>query len=214
MQLNNVVLPAPFGPINPTISHSSTLRETLSRASRPPKRMEMLSSSSTDMGTARIRGVLLVMEAERTSSQPAADRSDDLAEPTRIHDECLQQQYRPDEAGDVVLVVDVPAAAMDGAEEPVEEWVQEAEERRRDDGARAGAESADDNHHEEDQRQPEPVGVDVGLVRERLGEEREDAPGQACDRTGQRKREQLVAHDVDSKSLRYQLVLPQRVDGT
>src|SRR3954451_8227281 len=160
MQLNNVVLPAPFGPINPTISHSSTLSETLSRASRPPKRMEMPSSSSTDMGTARFRGVFLVVEAERATGEPAADGSDNLAQSTRIHDECLQEQYRADEAGDVVLVVDVPAAAVDGVEEPVEERIQETEERGRDDSARAGAKSADDDHHEEDQRQPEPVGVD------------------------------------------------------
>src|SRR3954467_7039187 len=133
MQLKRVVLPAPFGPINPTISHSSTLSETSSRASRPPKRMEMPSSSSTDMGTACVSGVLLVMEAERTAGEPAADGSDNLSEPTRIHDECLQQQYRADETRDVVLVVDVPTAAVDGAEEPVEKRVQQAEERRRDD---------------------------------------------------------------------------------
>src|SRR5262245_16206322 len=39
MQLNSVVLPAPLGPMSPTISPASTLSETSRLASRPPKRL-------------------------------------------------------------------------------------------------------------------------------------------------------------------------------
>ena len=39
--LNNVVLPAPLGPISPTISPAPTLSETSESAFKPPKRLEM-----------------------------------------------------------------------------------------------------------------------------------------------------------------------------
>ena len=38
-QLNNVVLPAPLGPITDVMDRSSMVKETSSRAARPPKRM-------------------------------------------------------------------------------------------------------------------------------------------------------------------------------
>src|SRR5512139_3291397 len=38
MQLKSVVLPAPFGPIRPTMRPASTSKETLSSATMPPKR--------------------------------------------------------------------------------------------------------------------------------------------------------------------------------
>src|SRR6185503_15124675 len=48
MTLNNVVLPAPLGPISPTTSVSPTLKLTLETAVKPPKRLlTLLSSSST-----------------------------------------------------------------------------------------------------------------------------------------------------------------------
>src|SRR4051794_6691796 len=144
MQLKSVVLPAPLGPIRPTISHSSTLSETSSSACRPPKRIDTLSSSSTDIATACVRFMCLVVHGETVPGQPSTDRSNDLADAARVHDECLQKQHRADEAGHIVLVVDVPTAAVDGVEEPVEERVQQAEESRRDDDAGARAQAADD----------------------------------------------------------------------
>ena len=45
MQLNSVVLPAPFGPIRPQIAPGATLNVTSSRAVTPPKRIE---TPSTD----------------------------------------------------------------------------------------------------------------------------------------------------------------------
>src|SRR5438093_11270559 len=47
MTLNAVVLPAPFGPIRPAIWPRSTENETSSRATTPPNRREMFSSSSS-----------------------------------------------------------------------------------------------------------------------------------------------------------------------
>src|SRR5829696_3061611 len=45
--LKRVVLPAPFGPISPQISLSSIVNDRSSRATTPPKRTEMLRTSSS-----------------------------------------------------------------------------------------------------------------------------------------------------------------------
>src|SRR4051812_22046031 len=103
MQLKSVVLPAPLGPIRPTISHSSTLSETSSSACKPPKRIDTLSSSSTDMATACIRFVCIVVHGEPVPGQPSTDGPNDLAEASRIHDECLKKQHSADETRHVVL---------------------------------------------------------------------------------------------------------------
>src|ERR1700754_3287729 len=50
MQLNTVVLPAPFGPISAVISPRPAVNEKLLMATSPPKRM--LRSSTRRMGTA------------------------------------------------------------------------------------------------------------------------------------------------------------------
>src|SRR5260370_14120457 len=48
IKLKSVVLPAPFGPISPTISPASTLKSTALTAARPPNEREtLLSLSST-----------------------------------------------------------------------------------------------------------------------------------------------------------------------
>src|SRR5688500_4465236 len=72
MQLNNVVLPAPFGPMSPTISHSSTLMSMESSACNPPKRMETLrdsrmATSGRLVGGDRASAALV----ERLEAQPA-----------------------------------------------------------------------------------------------------------------------------------------------
>src|SRR5260370_14605889 len=46
--LNNVVLPAPFGPIRPVTRPLSASRSTSSRALTPPKRTPTLSTRNTD----------------------------------------------------------------------------------------------------------------------------------------------------------------------
>src|SRR3954469_18234075 len=47
MTLNAVVLPAPFGPMRPAISASSTVSDSSSSARMPPKRRLTLSTSSS-----------------------------------------------------------------------------------------------------------------------------------------------------------------------
>src|ERR1035437_4720213 len=49
-QLKNVLLPAPFGPIRPTMSPSVTLRSAPSTARKPPKLMTMPLASSSMSG--------------------------------------------------------------------------------------------------------------------------------------------------------------------
>src|SRR6266498_5642903 len=57
-RLKNVVLPAPFGPISPTIRPSSTSRSTSSRAAKPPKRFVTLSASRSATSGPRRPGVV------------------------------------------------------------------------------------------------------------------------------------------------------------
>src|SRR3954452_25175148 len=106
MQLNAVVLPAPLGPIKPTISHSSTFRLSPSIAVRPPKRMVRSRTSSTDTAALHRSDAAVpvrVVQAERGTREPPRERSDHLAEPARIHDPRLEEQRRSDRVRDVEL---------------------------------------------------------------------------------------------------------------
>ena len=47
MQLKNVVLPAPLGPMSETIARWGTVKEMSLTATRPPKIFEMLVASSS-----------------------------------------------------------------------------------------------------------------------------------------------------------------------
>src|SRR3954451_7791320 len=119
MQLNAVVLPAPFGPINPTISHSSTFRFKPSIAVRPPKRMVRSRTSSTDIAAlhrADAGATVRVVQRELVAAEPARDRADDLPQPAGVEDDGLQQHHRPDDVGQVELVgaVEGPPAALAG----------------------------------------------------------------------------------------------------
>src|SRR4051794_20179508 len=100
MQLNAVVLPAPFGPISPTISQSLTARLRLSMAVRPPKRIVSSCTSSTDTA-ATPEGcagrVAVVVQRERLAAEPLGERPQHLAETTRVEDDRLQQQHGTDE---------------------------------------------------------------------------------------------------------------------
>ena len=54
MQLKNVVLPAPLGPMSETMARWGTVNEMSLTATRPPKIFEMLDASS--MGPAAVGG--------------------------------------------------------------------------------------------------------------------------------------------------------------
>src|SRR4051794_9395470 len=131
MQLNAVVLPAPFGPISPTISHSSTLRFRLSMAVRPPKRMVRSRTSSTDIAAlhrAYACAAVRVVQRELVAGEPAGERTDDLTEPPGVEDHSLEKQYRADDVGDVELVVAVERAPAGLPGEPLHERVDQGEE--------------------------------------------------------------------------------------
>src|SRR5437868_6141588 len=92
MQLNAVVLPAPLGPIRPTISHSSTDRLSPSIATRPPKRIVRSRTSSTDTAALQSAGpgfAVWVMKGELVPGEPAGDRREvlvrELLLPEREH---------------------------------------------------------------------------------------------------------------------------------
>src|SRR5436305_8356708 len=96
MQLNAVVFPAPFGPIRPTISHSSTFSAKPSTAVRPPNRMVRSRTSSTDIAASGKGGsggvAVLVVEREPLPREPPREGTQHLTEAARVHDERLQQQ--------------------------------------------------------------------------------------------------------------------------
>src|SRR3954453_23133068 len=113
MQLNAVVLPAPLGPISPTISHSSTDKLRLSIAVRPPKRMVRSRTSSTDTAALhRSDGgpAVRVVQRELVAAEPAGERPDDLSQSPGVEDDRLEKQHGADDVGDVELVVAVERA--------------------------------------------------------------------------------------------------------
>src|SRR5207237_8495593 len=137
MTLNVVVLPAPLGPMTPTISHSLARRLTLRAACTPPKRIEQPCTSSTDIAhpfpASQDCGVVGVLEAEPPAPQPALDGPDLLADPARVAGEGEQQQHRPDDDGGVLLGQDLePGHAEPAAEQLVEEVPHQREEGRSD----------------------------------------------------------------------------------
>src|SRR3954470_4190726 len=112
MQLKAVVLPAPFGPISPTISHSSTFRLSPSIAVRPPKRMVRSRTSSTDTAALHRSDAAVavrVVQAELVTREPPRERPDHLAQAAGIHDHRLEEERRTDRFGDVDLAPAIEA---------------------------------------------------------------------------------------------------------
>ena len=120
MMLSVVVLPAPLGPMTPTISHSPARRLTFLAACTPPKWMEQPCTSSTDIAHPHFR-VAGVLEAEPPAPEPALDGPDLLAHATGVAGEGEQEQQRPDDDRDVLLGQDLePRDAEPMAEQLVE----------------------------------------------------------------------------------------------
>src|SRR5260370_32045398 len=132
MMLKVVVLPAPLGPITPTISHSPARRLTFRAACTPPKRIEQPCTSSTDIAHPDL-GVVGVLETEPPAPQPALDGPDLLAHPAGVAGEGEQQQHRPDHDRGVLLGQDLePGHAEPAAEQLVDEVPHQREEGRPD----------------------------------------------------------------------------------
>src|SRR5262245_47524018 len=102
MILNVVVLPAPLGPMTPTISHSPARRLTFLAPCTPPKRMEQPRTSSTDIADPDL-GVVGVLQAEPTAPQPPLDGPDLLPHPAGMAGDGEQQQHRSDDDRGVLL---------------------------------------------------------------------------------------------------------------
>src|SRR6266536_5092103 len=119
MTLKRVVLPAPFGPMMPTISPGAARSETSPTAVSPPKRLVTASSSSI-----------------------AARGADALAEPS---DQALRDQAdHHDEEAAVDDEVDADEPASDVAEHGTERGLERGDEERAHEGPHGRAHASDD----------------------------------------------------------------------
>src|SRR6266545_7471797 len=94
--LNNVVLPAPLGPITPTISPWPMAMLTSRLACTPPKRIDTSRVSSTDIGDLHLLQPAVV-RVEAMTRHPALQRAGLLADPAGEPDQVDQQEQRPDD---------------------------------------------------------------------------------------------------------------------
>src|SRR5690349_8351748 len=148
MTSNSVVLPAPLGPMIPTISSSLTSIETSYNARIPPKLTETPSTSSMGFQP-RGRGRGRPFERRR-GAQPPADRAEQLPEPARMAGQREEEQQRAeDEGGEIGGHVGQQRNRVHRGRQVqlVEQIVGEGEERRGDHDAGPAAEPADHRHH-------------------------------------------------------------------
>src|SRR5438552_265078 len=169
MQLKMVVLPAPLGPMRPTISNSSTCRVTSVRACRPPKRMDTSVASSTGAPTggrapsppavsrarsrtlmsapSRSRHPAPVGQLEALTSQPATDRRGDGPQAVGLEDQGEDGQHRA-EGLDVVAGVDLDGVKADGPRQVGQVLAPEHVQQREGDDAAPPPEAAHDGDDE------------------------------------------------------------------
>src|SRR6478736_2250131 len=112
MQLKIVVLPAPLGPMSPTISNSPTRRLTSCNAWRPPKRIETPAVSRTDIDALRPPAPATTAP-ERPALQPFADGRGQRAQAVGLEDQREDGQHAreglDEEPGALLDVGDVEA---------------------------------------------------------------------------------------------------------
>src|SRR5687768_9608915 len=101
MQLKAVVFPAPLGPMRPTISYSWTRMETSNNACRPPKRIEMESTSRTATDTLLHEAFVVAVHGEGFPAEPSGDGLYLLADAARVLDQRHHQQHHADDARDL-----------------------------------------------------------------------------------------------------------------
>src|SRR5215210_5285866 len=130
MMLKVVVLPAPLGPMTPTISHSPACRLTFLAACTPPNRMEQPRTSSTDIAHPHF-GLVGVFEAEPPAPQPALQRPDLLPHPAGMAGQGEEQEQWPDDEGGVLLGQCLHPRDLEAVlEQGVEDLAYDGEERR------------------------------------------------------------------------------------
>src|SRR5207247_11339498 len=182
MQLNSVVLPAPFGPMRPTISPGSMASDTSRLASRPPKRLLAASTLSK-------AAMALCRRARRPppKAQPAGPRQREQAGWTERRDD------DDDEAVDDQ--VDAAAGERPGAERRAHDL----RDRDEDDGAKHRApQPADAADHRGHDRQRAPVELQHLLGKHRQGPEGVEHAGSGEDGRGDAPRDHLVEPAVDA----------------
>src|SRR3954470_2125322 len=104
MQLKHVVFPAPFGPMRPTISNSSSSRLTSSRACRPPKRIDRSWASRTGIDTLRARAFAR-MQFEALAFEPPPERGSHRAQPLGLEDQSEDGEHTRQRGDDIDGVV-------------------------------------------------------------------------------------------------------------
>src|SRR5881396_3062477 len=186
MQLNSVVLPAPFGPMSPTISPGSMASDTSRLASRPPKRLLAASTLSKAAMALRRRA----RRRPPPEAQPAGPRQREQAGRTERRDD------DDDEA------VDDQVDAAPGERPRAERRAHDLRDRDEDDGAEHRApqppDAADHRRHD---RQRGPVELKHLLGKHRQRPEGVEHAGGGEDGGGDRARDHLVAPAVDADAL-------------
>src|SRR5438105_134786 len=103
MQLKIVVLPAPLGPMSPTISNSPTVMLTSRSACNPPKRMETSRVSRT--GTDALRaGTARHVHTEAVALEPSPDGRGDRSQALRLEHERHDRQDAREDLHDIAGV--------------------------------------------------------------------------------------------------------------
>src|SRR5579859_8237510 len=96
MQLKSVVLPAPFGPINPTIERSATSNETSEFAARPPKNLLtcLISRMAMVLGGALPASPEAAKESENSfrHEQNDDDHEDSVDEDVRVREVLFEER--------------------------------------------------------------------------------------------------------------------------
>src|SRR5436305_6008063 len=95
--LNVVVLPAPFGPMMPTISNSPTVMLTSRAACTPPNRMDRSRASSTDIGDHHLLHAT-GRPVEALARDPELDGLDELTDAAGQSGQHDEQEHGPDDA--------------------------------------------------------------------------------------------------------------------
>src|SRR5256885_9659813 len=92
--LNVVVLPAPFGPMMPTISNSPTVMLTSRAACTPPNRMDSSRASSTDIGDHHLLHATR-RPVEPLAGDPQLDRLHELSDASGQACQDDEEQHGP-----------------------------------------------------------------------------------------------------------------------
>src|SRR6187401_143649 len=135
---NNVVLPAPFGPISAVIWPASAVSDAWSTASRPPKRLETFSTRSRGSVTA----------TPRCSGQSAAQVGEDSGDAARREGNDNNQH----------ATVDDEIEARRAAGHELGQLAQRLDYQRTEQWTEHGADAADDRSEQALDRDPRAVG--------------------------------------------------------